>query len=391
MYGSSSRRVLRGAAALAVTAGLTVSSGLVPTHPVTAASQSTIYFTSLGDVNIEDLYRNTIIPDFEKAYPQYTVKFTDILHGINSQGIVIDNMTAAMNAGKTSVKVDVFEDSPLNYVYPKGKTFKDYFLPLTATDIPNIAKIDPAVEAGADGYGVAYRASAVTLAYNSKQVANPPKTFNDLLAWIKANPGKFTYCIPEDGGTGDNFVVAAIRSVMKPADYQALKKGYNPALEKDWPKAWALLKSLEPDLYQNGYHPDGNIPVLNLLAKGVITVGTAWSDQGLSALDKGTLPSYVKLTQINPPFPGGPSFMSVPKLAQNPAGAKVFLNFVLSPTEQGKIATAIEGFPGIEFKYIAPAVVKHFGSIAAGYDTTWPGGPYDTDLHRLWKQNVPNS
>jgi putative spermidine/putrescine transport system substrate-binding protein len=392
MYGSSSRRLLRGAAALAVTAGLTVSSGLVPAHPVTAASQSTIYFTSLGDVNIEDLYRNTLIPDFEKAYPQYTVKFTDILHGTNSQSLVIDNITAAMNAGKKSIKLDVFEDTPLNYTYPTGKTYKDYFLPLSVSDIPNIAKIDPAVENEAAGYGVAYRSSAVTLAYNSKEVMSPPKTFNDLIAWIKANPGKFTYCRPDEGGSGGNFVQAAIRSVMNPADYKALAQPhYNPALEKDWPKAWALLKSIEPDLYQHGYHPDGNIPVLNLLAKGVITVATAWSDQGLSALDKGTLPSYIKLTQINPPFPGGPSFMSVPKLAQDPAGAKVFLNFVLSPVEQGKIATAIEGFPGIDFKYISPAVVKHFGSIATGYDPVAPIAQYGDDINRLWKQNVPNS
>lgn len=389
--GTRTSRVLRGATALAVTAGLTLSSGFV-TGRHAAAANNTIYFLSLGDVNIVDLYRNTLIPDFQKANPQYTVKFTDILHGTNSQGLVVDKMTAAMNAGKTTYPVDVLEDTPLSYIYPKGKTFKDYFLPLTVSDIPNIAKIDPAVNAGAYGYGVAYRASAVTLAYNSQKVANPPKSYNDLLAWIKANPGKFTYCSPQDGGTGDNFVVAALRSVMNPADYKALAKPpYNPALEKDWAKGWKLLKSLEPDLYQNGFHPSGNIPVLNLLAKGTIWVGTAWSDQGLSALDKGLLPSYIHLTQLNPPFPGGPSFMSVPKLAQDPAGAKVFLNFVLSPAEQAKIATAIEGFPGIEFKYIPANVVKHFGAIATGYDTTWPGGPYDTDLVKGWKANVPNS
>lgn len=229
------------------------------------------------------------------------------------------------------------------------------------------------------------------MAYNSRQVLNPPKSYSDLLAWIKANPGKFTYCRPDEGGSGDNFVVAAVRSVMSPADYKALAKGYNPKLEKDWPKAWALLKSIEPDLYQNGYHPDGNIRVLNLLAKGTIWIGTAWSDQGLQALDKGLLPKYIKLTQLNPPFPGGPAFMSVPKLAQNPAGAKVFLNFVLSPAEQGKIAVAIEGFPGINFKYIPASVVSHFGTLAKGYDVSWPGGPYDTDLVKGWKANVPSS
>jgi len=386
-----SRLVGRSVAALAVTVGLTLSSDFMPTRHAAAAAKSTIYFTSIGDVNVADLYRNTLIPDFNKAFPQYTVKFTEILHGINDQSLVVDNMTAAMNAGKSSVNLDVYEDSPLNYVYPAGKTFKDYFLPLTVKDIPNIAKIDPKVQAPAYGYGVAYRASAVTLVYNSQQVSTPPKTYSQLLAWIKANPGKFTYCSPADGGSGDYFVAAAIRSVMSASDYAALRKGYNTGLEKHWPKAWAILKALEPDLYQNGYHPSGNVAVLNLLAKGTISMGTAWSDQGLSALAKGVLPSYMHMTQLNPPFPGGPAFMSVPKLAQNPAGAKVFLNFILSPAEQAKIAVAIQGFPGIEFKYLPASVVKHFGTIASGYDTGWPGGPYDKDLQRLWKLNVPSS
>ena len=157
---------LRGTAAVAVAAAFTLSSGILPTHRAEAAT-STIYFTSLGDTNLVDLYRNTVIPDFQKAFPQYTVHFTDILHGTNAQGLVIDNLVAAQKAGKTGVNYDIFEDQPLTYQYPAGKTYKDYFLPLSTTDIPNAAKVPAAVEAQGLGYAVAYRASAVTLAYNS--------------------------------------------------------------------------------------------------------------------------------------------------------------------------------------------------------------------------------
>jgi putative spermidine/putrescine transport system substrate-binding protein len=248
--------------------------------------------------------------------------------------------------------------------------------------------VPPQVEAQADGYGVAYRSSAVTLAYNSQQVKTPPKTLNDLLAWIKANPGKFTYCQPQDGGTGDNFVALVLESVMP--DKSVLNKPFSTAFTKSWSKAWTILKGLEPYLYQHGFHPNGNIPVLNLLAKGTLTMGTAWSDQGMSYLDKGLLPSYIKLTQITPPFPGGPSFMSVPKLAQNPAGARALINFILSPVEQAKVAEAIEGFPAIDFKYVPASVVKHFGAIASGYGY-WPAGPWDIALQNGWKANVPAS
>ncbi len=380
----------RSVAVLALVSSLTLSTGyLSRAH---ADSTTPIYLVTGSDVNVETLWRDTLIPDFTKAFPQYSVTYTNILHGTNMQGLVVNNLVAAKQAGQKTVDYDIFEDAPNNYQFPTGSTFKDYFLPLNAGNVPNVAKIDPSVELSAQGYGVAYRASAVVLAYNSQKVTNPPKSFADLIAWIKANPGKFTYCNPNDGGSGGNFVIAAIRSQMDPAQYvQMAKVPYNASFEKDWPKAWALLKSIQPDLFEHGFYPNGNLPILNLLAKGSLTVATAWSDQSLSALGTGLLPKYIKLTQINPPFPGGPTFLSVPKMAQNPAGARAFINFVLQPAEQAKIALAIDGFPSIEFKYIPSSVVKALGPIATGWDSFWPGGQYARDVNALWLKNVPSS
>ena len=53
--GTRAKTVLRSMAAIALTAGFALSTGLAPKGH--AASTSTIYFTSGGDVNIEDLYR----------------------------------------------------------------------------------------------------------------------------------------------------------------------------------------------------------------------------------------------------------------------------------------------------------------------------------------------
>ncbi len=294
---------LRGTAAVAVSAALMLSSGLVPAHQTRAAASIPLYIVTGGDSNVETLWDNTLIPDFSKAYPQYNITYTNILHGNNMQELVVDNLTAAKAAGKKSVPYDLFEDSPLNYQYPVGTTFKDYFQPLNPTNVPNASKIDPAVLAQASGYGIPYRGSAVVLAYNSQKVKNPPKTYSDLIAWIQANPGKFTYCNPADGGSGESFVVGAIRSVMDPATYAELStQPYSAANEADWPKAWALLKSIGGDLFQHGFYPNGNTPVLNLLARGTLTMATVWSDQGTAALQAGLLPKYIKLVQIAPPF-----------------------------------------------------------------------------------------
>jgi putative spermidine/putrescine transport system substrate-binding protein len=386
MLGPSRRHVLRGAATLAITAGLTTSTALVPSHLASAAGKSVIYVTTLSDTNIQDLFQHTLVPDFEKAFPQYTVNYVNILHGTNAQSLIVDRMTAAMQAGKKSYNLDVVENSPLTYTYPAGKTYQDYFLPLNAKNVPNAAKIPASVLNSVTGYEMPYRASAVVLAYNSQEVPNPPKTFSGMVAWIKAHPGRFTYCPPSEGGSGGAFVQAALRSVMPAA---AFSHPYNKKYEANWPKAWALLKSLEPDMFQHGFHPNGNNAVLNLLGKGTIWMATAWSDQSLSYMAQGLLPSTIKLTQITPPFDGGPATLAMPKLAQNPKGGRAFINFLLTPAEQAKIASAIQGFPAIAFKYMPANVIHHFGAIATGYNYFPPG--YGADINAAWQANVPSA
>ncbi len=56
-----------------------------------------------------------------------------------------------------------------------------------------------------DGYESPYGKAQFVMIYDSARVPEPPKTVNDLLAWIKANPGQFTYAAPPDF-TGSAFV-----------------------------------------------------------------------------------------------------------------------------------------------------------------------------------------
>ncbi len=368
---------------LLAAATLTVATA-APARARSVAATSTIYFYTISDTNVADLWSGTLLPDFEKAYPQYTVKFVNLLHGNGAQGLV-DRVIAARAAGKPSVALDLFEDTPVNYNFPSGKRASDYFTTLNTGNVPNARLIDPSIAAQGQGLGIAYRASAVTLAYDSAHVSNPPTTYDGIIAWVKAHPGKFTYCRPEDGGSGDAFVARALLNNMDP---RALSQPYNPAAEKGWPRGWALLRSIEPDLYKGGFHPAGNTPVLNLLGRSAIWMATAWSDQGLQAHDQGLLPPTIRFTQINPPFTGGPAFMSVPSNAQNRAGALALLNFVLRPAEQAKIGLAIEGFPGIQFKYMPANVASHFGPLVRGY-SFWPGAQWDADLAKQWAANVP--
>ena len=158
---------------------------------------------------------------------------------------------------------------------------------LDATVIPNAKDVLQGLQTS--DYSMPYRGSQVLLAYDSSQVKDSevPHTFADLITWIKAHPGQFVYCRPDKGGSGGNFVVRAIYEVTG-KDPSIFKPGEpDPALVAQFPKAWALLRSIHPDIYDKGAYPSGNTQVLTLLGNGSVSMATVWSDQALQALASG--------------------------------------------------------------------------------------------------------
>ena len=93
-----------------------------------------------------------------------------------------------------------------------------------------------------------YRGSQVLLAYDTTKLdpADAPKTWADLVAWIKANPGQFIYNRPDKGGSGGNFVRRAIYRGERqgPGQVQGrqLHAGSRPTPTLD--PAWDILSDL---------------------------------------------------------------------------------------------------------------------------------------------------
>src|SRR5262249_14221353 len=123
----------------------------------------------------------------------------------------------------------------------------------TKDNIPNYDTLNPAINT--IPYGLPYRGSEVLLAYDSTKVPENevPKTFPDLIAWIRAHPGQFVYCRPDKGGSGGNFVIAAIYAAngFDPSKFTA--DNYSDDLAaKLLPPAWDILSSINSDIYENG-------------------------------------------------------------------------------------------------------------------------------------------
>lgn len=351
----------------------------------TAAGDSgggtTITVAASDDTNIQELFQQVLIPDFQAAKPGTTVKLTYDLHGTNDQANFA-KLAAATQQGR-----DPAMDVTASFV---PKAAKAGLLVTETSKVPNLSSVDSKIVAAGGPGAVPYRASSVLLAYNPDKVSNPPKTLDELLAWIKANPGRFTYNSPKTGGSGGAFVVTVLDSKVPQADRDAMTTAYKKELEKDWDPGWQILAGLNPYVFQKGVYPNGNNQTLQLLSSGQIDMAPVWSDQFISGQASGSIPKTMKAQQIsNPSFTGGASYLGVVKGSKNQDLAFSFVNFILQPEEQAKIAEKIAGYPAIPLTKLSPEVQAKFKdddtqNLRPGYFSD-----HATDINNLWDQNVP--
>ncbi len=345
-----------------------------------AAAPVTLNVYIDGDTNIFDLWSKSLLPAFTQRYPQYRTNMVALLHGQGSQG-VLDKLLAAKNAGRTT-DVDLWETEPS---FVQQGIPNDLWVKLNTDILPALSRVPVQKLEATDYYSVPYRGSSVVIAYNSAFVKTPPTTFDELIAWIRANPGKFTYCDPNTGGSGQAFMASAIYK-FAPAEKFA-GNTYDAKEEAAWDPAWKLLKDLQPMMYNNGFHPNGNVAVLQLLGQQNIWIAPVWSDMGLDFYKRGLVPKSIRYEQITPPLFGGDSTVTLPAFSQHLEGALTLLNWLLTPEAQEMVITQVSGYPGVDWKYMPESVRAKFADVAKPY-APFPNAKYLADMLRLWHEQV---
>jgi len=349
------------------------------------AATSTIEMHISGDINIQKLWETIIIPAFEKQYPDYKVNVTFDRNGLRESQLIA-RITAA-KATRRDPQVDIIEGTGAILTLSAGNLL---YRP-SPTLIPNIKNVDKGLVKRAQG-GIPYRASTVMLAYNSQKVTKVPKTLDELLAWIKANPGRFSYNVPSGGGSGNSFVQTVVDMNLTPEERVRLSLVEDKELQKKWAKGLETLRDLNKYTYgKNGTYPANNVATLQLLGTGEIDMGTVWSDMFASAKEAGTMPAYMKATGIkNPPLTGGPAVLGIPINGKNRAGARLLANFALTPAMQNVLMSSfLKGIPVINGKLLDQKLFEDFKDIdlldmRAGYLAV-----NNNELRSQWSLNVP--
>lgn len=375
------KTVAAAVSAMVLTIGLggCAGNGSGATSTSSGSSQLNVYAN--GDTNVQDLWSKTLIPGFEAANPGVKITLQFDLHDENSSQVL------AKLAAATQQKKDPGLDVVESLAQDAGQAG---LLADPKTAVPNLAGVNPAIVAAAGTHAIPYRASSVLLAYNSDKVSSPPRSLDDLLAWIRANPGKFAYNSPKTGGSGGSFVTSVLDKYVPAGDRKAMTTGYHKELEKDWDPGWKTLAGLNPYVFQHGVYPNGNNGTLQLLDSGQIWMAPVWSDQFLSGQQSGSIPKSVKVAQIsNPTFTGGSTSIGVTSASSKQELAFQLCNWILEPAQQAAIAEKISGYPVISLSKLPAAVQKEFKDAKPDQLRADYNSDHNNDLQSLWDQKVP--
>jgi putative spermidine/putrescine transport system substrate-binding protein len=346
------------------------------------------WYTS-SDQNIIDFWTNIVKPKFEAANAGVTINLVD---GGDSAGLqAIEARALAALASKADPQADFFEGSEARL--PPGALDAGLYVDFSKESLSNYSKLNPL--AADIPQNITYRGSQVLLAYDTTKLSpdKAPKTFADLVAWIKANPGQFIYNRPDKGGSGGNFVVRAIweangrdPSMFKLDNYKA---GDSDAMLQ---KGFDILKDIAPSLMDQGAYTSGNTQSIQLLSQGAVTMVPAWSDQALSAIKTGVLPDTTGLVQLSDlALAGGFTKNTIPVNGVNKALALKLQDFILSEEIQSAIITELGGFPGVSWDYVSKELHDKYKDVIPTTIPTWPGGDWDKNMKDGWYRNVaPN-
>jgi putative spermidine/putrescine transport system substrate-binding protein len=203
----SPRRLVAGAVlatiALAATACASSATGA-------AGGATTVTFQGFAGV-FQDAFTKAVIDPFQAKHPDIRINYQPVKNSAQ----VLAGLRSARS--RPTVDIAIIDSSVAPTANKEG-----LFAKLDKDSVPNLADLDPAA-VDPDGYGPGLTFDSLSIIYNTKQVATPPKSWEDL--WKPEFNGKLVLPIADTSG------IALIRVLdeIAGADYQ---KTIDPAIDR---------------------------------------------------------------------------------------------------------------------------------------------------------------
>jgi putative spermidine/putrescine transport system substrate-binding protein len=262
----------------------------------------------------------------------------------------------------------------------------DMFLRYDASKIPNLSGVKARPPLGSE-YFVPYRGTTVVMAYNSEVISNPPKTMDELTQWIKDHPGRFAYNALGTGGAGDSFARSAIYNYLPVEAFM----DNNTRWENQWDQGFDYLREIHPYMYKSSgkvVYPNKNQGTLDLLAGKEIDICPAWADMSLSQIKTGTLPSSVRIYQIQPSLTGSLNSLGITSFGSHPEEAYDFIDFMLSAAAQNILLADMAAIPLIDGSKLDAAEAVTVRDLDVTQFRTQSIGSLSTSLNQRWDDTI---
>jgi putative spermidine/putrescine transport system substrate-binding protein len=211
-----------------------------------------------------------------------------------------------------------------------------------------------------EGVAVVYSPSGPLFEYAADRLKTVPKTAAELLAYVKANPKRFTYARPLNSGPGWTFL-QGMPYILGDTDPSDPIKG--------WDKTWAYLKELGTGV---DYYPGGTAATMKELGEGTRDVIVSTLGWDINPRVLGIVPKEAEVFVLeNTHWIPDTQFMCIPKGVPEAKVAVILalMSFMLKPEPQA--ATYDKGYfyPGPAVKGVTLAmapqesrdILKEFG------------------------------
>jgi len=179
-----------------------------------------------------------------------------------------------------------------------------------------------------DGLEAPFGRAQLVLVYDSAKTPNPPRSLDELEAWVRQNPGKFTYpLLPDFTGSA---LVRAFWMQVKGKD--GFKKS---VIENESKSFWERLKSLKPYMYNGGFQP-ANIAMQDVLfGKGDVAFTFTYHPSSVvNKINSGDFPKTIRIPTFKKASMTNTHYMAISITSSKPKLAQEVIDFLISPTAQ---------------------------------------------------------
>ena len=355
---------------------------------IASAEKVPVTLWTTGSQNVSDTFVELIaaynaLPD---AKAQVELQF--LLSG-TGDATLRDRLGAAFKTGQQDSGFDIIaENSTALAGYVAAAESEDLFAKLDFSLISDYQNVK--IQSAFDNEKVVpYRGTTVVFAYDSARVPEPPKTWEELTEWIKANPGRFAYNPPSTGGAGSGFVQTAIYKDQPKETWTS----EDPANKSFWDAGFAYLTELHPFMYQSGgrtLYPNKNQGTLDLLINKEVDIIPAWADQVLSNLANEILPATVKLHQLDQALSGTDVVLALPSIStpEKAEASHDFINFMIGPEAQKICLETMFAIPVIDPNAIDSEKKETVASLDVSNFTIMSLGGLGTELNDRWDNEI---